>query len=80
VCPQRSQGHPGAVGDRAVNRWRTGRKLGRTVYIEGDDGNPFHDHFVGLMDTADLAEFVVKCVNICLDAADAKAQQLNTGG
>lgn len=63
-----------------MNRWRVGRKLGRTVYIEGDSPDPDHDHFVGLMDTSDLAEFVVKCVNICLDAADAKKEQLNTGG
>lgn len=64
-----------------MNRWRVGRELGRSIYIEGDDYNSNGDHFVGLMDTSDLAEFVVKCVNICLDAAEAKIKgQHNTGG
>lgn len=64
-----------------MNHWRVGRKLGRTLYIEGNDFDPNHDHFIGLMDTSDLAEFVVKCVNICLDAAEAKAKgQQHTGG
>lgn len=64
-----------------MNHWRVGRSLGRTVYIESDDFDPKHDHFVGVMDTSDLAEFVVKCVNICLDAAAAKTEnQQQSGG
>ena len=36
--------------------WRTGRKVGRTVYIG--------DELVGVMDTPELAEQVVRAVNI----------------
>jgi hypothetical protein len=36
-------------------RWRTGRKVGRTVYLD--------DKLVGLMDTVDLAEFFVSLAN-----------------
>lgn len=37
------------------NRWRVGKKLGRTLY----DG----DELVGLMDTEELARLVVDAVN-----------------
>ena len=36
-------------------RWRTGRKVGRTVYCD--------DKLVGLMDTAELADFFVSLAN-----------------
>lgn len=39
--------------------WRTGRTLGRTVYVG--------DRLVGLMDTSDLADHVVSSVNATTD-------------
>jgi hypothetical protein len=37
-----------------AERWRTGRKVGRTVYV--------NDELVGVMDTPELAEQVVRAV------------------
>jgi hypothetical protein len=38
-----------------MSKWRTGRKVGRTLYIG--------DNLVGLMDTPELAELVATSVN-----------------
>lgn len=51
-----------------MTRWRVGRKLGRTLYIQAGaepdcDGGTNGDTFVGLMDSRDLAQFVVDAVN-----------------
>lgn len=44
--------------------WRVGRKLGRTVYRRVYTDKPSDDdHFVGIMDTRELAEQVVDAVN-----------------
>lgn len=40
-------------------RWRTGRKLGRTIYMQIGPEPSDEDEFIGLMDTADLAEQIV---------------------
>lgn len=40
---------------RVPERWRTGRRVGRTIYIG--------DRLVGLMDTPELAARVVQAVN-----------------
>jgi hypothetical protein len=43
--------------------WRIGAYDGRTLYIEGESGNPGDDQLVGMMDSRDLAQFVVDAVN-----------------
>ncbi len=44
--------------------WRIGRKLGRTIYQQADDNQPGSDDvLLGMMDSRDLAQFVVDAVN-----------------
>jgi len=43
--------------------WRVGRKLGRTLYRQVDDGPDDKDEFLGIMETRALAEHVVSLVN-----------------
>lgn len=57
-------------------RWRTGRTVGRTIYIQAADDPSKDDHLVGLMDTPELAERVVQALNtaarpIAVDPDDA---------
>jgi hypothetical protein len=48
-------------------RWRVGRKLGRTLYAMLPDGTPSDDDiFIGLMETRELAEAVVREHNAAL--------------
>ena len=44
-------------------RWRTGRKIGRTIYAMPGDGPTDHDVLIGLMDTRALAEEAVNAHN-----------------
>jgi hypothetical protein len=47
-----------------MTKWRTGRHVGRTVYIqEQSDQAGDNDRLIGVMDTRELAERVVQCVN-----------------
>ena len=48
-------------------RWRTGRKLGRTLYVQISSTPSDKDIFIGIMDTREAAELVVKAVNYFLD-------------
>jgi hypothetical protein len=43
--------------------WRTGRKLGRTLYICNGETPGDDDQLVGMMDTPELADRVVDAVN-----------------
>lgn len=43
--------------------WRTGRHLGRTVYVQQTLEPSDDDQVIGMMDTRELAEQVVKAVN-----------------
>ena len=44
--------------------WRTGRKLGRTLYERKyTDGPSDEDRFLGLVDTPELARRIVEAVN-----------------
>lgn len=44
--------------------WRTGRKLGRTLYQRTyTDGPSDDDKFLGIVDTSELAQHVVAAVN-----------------
>jgi hypothetical protein len=45
--------------DRVNARWRTGRKLGRTVYAMVGDDPSDADEFLGIMETPTLADVVV---------------------
>jgi hypothetical protein len=46
-----------------TERWRVGRTLGRTLYIQGGEEPSKDDRCVGLLDTRELAEQVVAAVN-----------------
>lgn len=50
-------------------RWRTGRKVGRTLYLQIGDEPSDSDPIIGLMDSPDLAELVVESVNTVRAAA-----------
>lgn len=43
----------------AIDAWRVGRHVGRTIYR--------NDQLVGLMDTPELADQVVKALNLMSD-------------
>ena len=43
--------------------WRTGRKLGRTLYDQGGDQPSDSDPFIGMMDSREDAELVCELVN-----------------
>lgn len=43
--------------------WRTGRKVGRTIYRQNGVDPADGDTLIGLMDTPELAQLVVDAVN-----------------
>jgi hypothetical protein len=49
------------------NRWRVGRSLGQTLYIQVGDDPSKSDIFMGIMETRDLAEMIVQAVNEYLE-------------
>lgn len=51
------------------NRWRTGRKLGRTIYAEGGGDNG-EDLLLGMMEDAELAAEVCALVNAAHDLVE----------
>ncbi len=54
--------------------WRTGRKVGRTIYLQLDPEKPSdNDVLIGVMDQADYAAIVVEAVNEW--AADPAAEK-----
>lgn len=52
------------------NRLRTGRTLGRTIYVETGSGNPDHDLVIGIVDSPLIAEYIVEAVNRLQKQAD----------
>ena len=52
--------------DPAVSRWRTGRKLGRTIYAQPGPEASDEDPLIGLMDTPELAAAAVEAHNAFL--------------
>lgn len=44
-------------------RWRVGRSLGRTIYIQKGDEASKSDTFVGLVETRELAKLIVDVLN-----------------
>lgn len=49
-------------------KWRVGRKVGRTIYRQEGDQPSDSDPLIGMMDTRELAEEVVDAVNRLEDA------------
>jgi hypothetical protein len=50
--------------------WRTGRKVGRTIYAQVGELPSDDDQLIGLMDTRELAAEVVHSHNVCLKRSD----------
>jgi hypothetical protein len=48
---------------RGSEIWRTGRSVGRTVYVQATEEPAKGDRLIGVMDTPELAERVVAAVN-----------------
>ena len=48
--------------------WRTGRKVGRTIYVQLGTTPSDNDPLIGMMDTAELAEAAVKNHNESLES------------
>ena len=46
-----------------AGRWRTGRKVGRTIYVQVGDEPSDGDHLIGVMDTPELARQAADAVN-----------------
>lgn len=44
-------------------RWRTGRKVGRTIYLQVGPEPSDDDVLIGVMDTPELAALAVQAVN-----------------
>lgn len=47
-----------------MTTWRTGRKVGRTIYLQAGDAPSDTDLLIGVMDTADLAAEAVAARNL----------------
>lgn len=45
------------------DRWRVGRKVGRTIYIQVGDEPSSRDELIGVMDSLGLAQTAVDAVN-----------------
>lgn len=53
--------------DYLDKKWRTGRKVGRTLYVVLGEESSDADILIGMMDTAELAEEVVRAHNNSLE-------------
>jgi hypothetical protein len=56
-------------------KWRVGRKVGRTVYVQLGEEPSDRDILIGLMDTPEIAELAVRGVNTLLSEMEP-----STGG
>lgn len=59
--------------------WRTGRKLGRTIYAQLDQDPSDYDMFIGIMDSPELAQHVVDAHNVAVQAFGAPAPRIHDG-
>lgn len=50
-----------------MSRWRAGRKLGRTLYLQDGSEPSDDDRFLGLMESEELAEIVVEATRRLFD-------------
>jgi hypothetical protein len=55
-------------------RFRTGRKIGRTIYRQLGDEPTYGDELVGMMDTRELAAFAVASMNAALDRGEEPSE------
>lgn len=51
-------------------RFRTGRKVGRTIYVQRGDQADVTDPLIGMLDTPELARFAVAAMNAALDRGE----------
>lgn len=58
----------GTVEQSPYAIWRTGRKVGRTIYRQTGEEPSDADQLIGVMDTAEWAALVVEAVNAVGDA------------
>lgn len=50
--------------DPLTTRWRTGRRVGRTIYLDVGDNDPNDGRYlIGIMDTPELADEAVTAHN-----------------
>lgn len=57
---------------RAGRPWRTGRKVGRTIYVQIGDEPSDHDLLIGVMDTPHLADAAVTAYNASVTSPNAR--------
>ena len=50
--------------------FRTGTKVGRTIYRQISEGEGAPEQLIGQLDTRELAAFAVKCMNEALDRGE----------
>lgn len=55
--------------------YRTGRTVGRTIYLQTGDGPSKKDRVIGMLDTPQLAEFAVAAMNLAV-RAEAEGMEL----
>jgi hypothetical protein len=56
-------------------RFRTGTKVGRTIYRQVSDNPDDGEELVGMMDTRELAAFAAKAMNQALDRGTVPADE-----
>ena len=47
-------------------KWRTGRKVGRTIYAQVGDAPADNDPLIGVMDSPELAQAAVEAHNLLI--------------
>jgi hypothetical protein len=62
------------MSDEGLRLWRTGRKVGRTIYEQQGQEPHDDDPLIGVMDTADLAATAVECRNFVASCPDGVVQ------
>lgn len=51
-----------------IQKWRVGRKVKRTVYVQLGEAPSDNDVLIGLMDTPEIAALAVRGVNMLLNS------------
>lgn len=57
--------------------WRTGRKVGRTIYAQGQEEPSDHDALIGVMDTRALAREAVEAHNAVIVGQCPRCGKIN---
>lgn len=61
-----------------IQKWRVGRKVGRTIYVQLGEEPSDRDPLIGMMDTPEIAALAVRGVNALL--REASVVDLNNSG